>query len=101
MRDAPAIRLGGIAANLARIASLAGNLAHRQVVLDLIEETKWFIEWTAPSEEPERAERLVELQITLAILENQIKSGKLDTSNTIVAAEQWRDEVLHMSGLLM
>ncbi len=40
-------RLGELAANLARIASFCGNDLNNEAVFSLIEESKFFIEWTA------------------------------------------------------
>ena len=100
MRDASPIRLGGIAADLARIASFASNPANRQAILDMLEESKWFIEWTAPSEEPSKAARLVEIQVSLALMEYRLHRGDLDFASLSRLAAEWSDEVLGMSGLL-
>jgi len=100
MQDDVPVRLGGIAANLARIASFAPNPANRQAVFDLIEESKWFIEWVAPSTDPDAAARLVEIQVSLALLENRLLSDRLDMTTLVEAATKWRDEALEMSGLL-
>ena len=44
MRDEPPVRLGGLAANLARIASFSDNARHRMPVIGLIVESQHFIE---------------------------------------------------------
>lgn len=100
MRDDVPVRLGGIAANLARIASFAPNPANRQAVLDLIEESKWFIEWAAPTADLDTAARLIEIQVSLALLESRILGNRLDMTTLVKTASEWRDEVLEMSGLL-
>jgi hypothetical protein len=100
MQDPPPIRLGGLAANLARIASFADNPSHRQAVLDLIEESKWFIEWAAPTTEVHVAARLAEMQLSLALLESRMRSGGTDSAAIICDAQSWSEEVLAMSGLL-
>jgi len=100
MQDPPAIRLGGIAANLARVASFAGNPLNRQAVLDLIEESKWFIEWAGPSEDADMAARLAEIQVALAVTEARMRSGNADTAALSRDAAAWSDELLDMSGLL-
>jgi len=41
------IRLGGLAANLARIESFSNDPKHDEVVLGLVRESQLFIEWTA------------------------------------------------------
>jgi hypothetical protein len=99
MQDPPAIRLGGIAANLARIASFAGNPLNRQAVLDLTEESKWFIEWTAPLADVEVAARLAEIQVSLALTEMRLRGGRQDIGAMISAASDWSGELLEMSGL--
>lgn len=47
LRDSNAVRLGNIAANLARIRSFSNNPANRAAVRDLLEESRYFIEWSA------------------------------------------------------
>ncbi len=100
MADPTSVRLGGIAANLARIASCAANPQNRDAVLDMIEESKWFIEWAAPSAEVDVAARLVEIQVSLALSESRLRSGAEVPSQIAQAASAWSEEVLQMSGLL-
>src|SRR5215467_4439295 len=67
LQDDVPVRIGGIAANLARVHSFSkkqGNIAAVDVV---IQESKWFIEWTAAEVEIDTAAQLVELQIQLAL----------------------------------
>ncbi|TXT23563.1 MAG: hypothetical protein FD131_5196 [Rhodocyclaceae bacterium] len=45
LRDPLPIRLGGLAADLARIASFSENPANRHAVASLLEEGKYFAEW--------------------------------------------------------
>ena len=93
------IRLGGIAANLARVASSASNPANRPAVLDMIEESKWFIEWAAPTLDIDVAARLAEIQVSLAMLESRINQG-MAASEIADQAASWSEEILNMSGLL-
>lgn len=51
LRDDLTVRLGGLAANLSRIKSFAGHDANREAVESMIEESKYFIEWTAAEAE--------------------------------------------------
>ena len=53
LHDALPVRLGALAANLARIKSFSSDPEHRDVVEGLLEESKFFIEWTAGDAEPE------------------------------------------------
>jgi hypothetical protein len=68
-------------------------------VLDMIEESKWFIEWAAPSLEIDAAARLVEIQVSLAMLESRLHNGR-DAGHLMDQVPGWSEEVLRMSGLL-
>jgi hypothetical protein len=67
MKDGLKERLGGIAANLARIASFSANPKNRNAVESMLEETKFFIEWIAPDAPLNVQAFLVEVQIQLAL----------------------------------
>jgi hypothetical protein len=60
-------RLGGIAANLARIASFSINPQNWEAVQTMLEETKFFIEWTAPDAPLNVQAFLVEVQIQITL----------------------------------
>jgi hypothetical protein len=103
LRDDLPIRLGGLAANLARIKSFAGHEANRDVVESLLDESKFFIEWTAADMEVDTAAELIELQIQLAQWQRRWISIWADPAQRIKVAEQsrlWSERVLDMSGLL-
>ena len=55
LKDAIPTRLGGLAANLARVSSFAKNPGNRDAVYLLLDESKWFIEWTAAETEIDTA----------------------------------------------
>ena len=99
LRDDTPVRLGGIAANLSRISSFSDDLAHGPAILDMIEESKWFIEWVAPSLDIDAAARLAEIQISLATIESQLNRG-MEASHIASQAAAWSEEILNMSGLL-
>jgi hypothetical protein len=103
MRDALPIRLGGLAANLARVESFSDHPDHRDVVESLLEESKFFIEWAAPEAElPVQAE-LVELQIRLAEWQQTWADIWADPMKRSAVAEQarsWSNRVLKLAGLL-
>ena len=67
LQDAVPVRLGGLAANLSRIASFSQHAGIRETVSDIMLETRWFIEWTALELEVTKAADLVKLQIQLAL----------------------------------
>ena len=67
LQDGLRTRLGGLASNLARIASCSSNPDDWEAVQSMLEESTFFIEWAAP-EAPLRIQAtLVELQIQLAV----------------------------------
>jgi len=103
MRDGLEIRLGGLAANLARIASFSGRMKNHGSVEYLIEESKWFIEWIVPDASPEMQAELVELQIQLALWHRAWKDGMMEgyrLDDMISHAQTWSDRILEQSGLL-
>lgn len=103
LQDELPTRLGGLAANLARIKSFSRNTANIDVVKSLIEESKFFIEWTALDAEIETTARLVELQIQLAIWQwswESIWSDEVQRTSVAEKSQNWSNSVLEMSGLL-
>jgi hypothetical protein len=103
LRDALPIRLGGLAANLRRVGSFAQHAANREAVEGLLDESKYFIEWTAGEAEVAAAAELVELQIQLARWQRNLERIWADTQQRQQVSEQsraWSDRVLDLSGLL-
>lgn len=103
MRDELPIRLGGLAANLRRVQSFAKNDANRDVVENMLDESKHFIEWTAAEADIDQAAELVELQIQLAHWQYKWHDIWSDPVRRREVAEQsgrWSDRLLELSGLL-
>jgi hypothetical protein len=103
MQDDLPVRLGGLAANLSRIKSFSANENSSDTVASLIDESKMFIEWTAAQTEISVAEKLVDLQIQLALWQLRWPEIWPDTSRRARVAEEansWSRQVLAMSGLL-
>jgi hypothetical protein len=103
LRDALPIRLGGLAANLARIRSFSDHPDHREVVAGMLNESKFFIEWAAPDAELDSQAALVELQIQIARWQHGWTDIWTDPARRKAVAEQageWSKRVLEMSGLL-
>ena len=98
LQDPLPIRLGGLAADLARIASFSENPRNHAAVSSLLEEGKWFAEWAAPEAPLEVQEKLAQVQIQLAIWHhgwlNGIPQPELSTQ-----AQRWSEELLKLSGL--
>lgn len=103
MLDAPPIRLGGLAANLARIQSFSDHPDHRDVVESLLEESAFFIEWTATELELDTCVALAELQRLLVRWKHTWTMVWADPSLRAEVAQQagaWSQRVLHIAGLL-
>lgn len=103
LSDGLPIRLGGLAANLGRIRSFAGRGASDEVVETLMDESKHFIEWTAPEADIETAATLVELQVELALWQRRWPLTSADAPVRDQIAQEagvWSDRLLQMSGLL-
>ena len=103
MQDVLSIRLGGLAANLARVNSFSDHPDHCEAVEYLLEESKFFIEWTVPDSELNVQAELVDLQIQLAVWQHnwtQIWNDPLQRTAVAHQAGEWSKKVLDMSGLL-
>lgn len=92
MGDSKAIRLGGIASNLNRLANLSKTPGFDQHTFQaVLDETKFFTEWTAKDLKLKEQVQVLALQRTLAGL-------------TPVDAEkktrQWANKILSISGLM-
>lgn len=103
VRDPLPVRLGGLAADLARIASFSQNPANLGPVADLIREAAHFIEWCAPESDLESRVTLLELQRHLAHWRLWLSHRFSDQTwrdQVIAEAQRWNQRVLEMSGLL-
>src|SRR5438093_334156 len=103
LRDPLPIRLGGLAANLARVESFSNHLDHSEAVERLLDESKYFIEWTAPEANLQLQTELVELQRQLARWQHEWRTIWADPIKRATVAEQagaWSKKVLDRSGLL-
>jgi hypothetical protein len=102
LHDPIPVRLGGLAANLARVASFSKHDGHREAVSATLQESKWFSEWIAPEIEKEVTAELIRLQIQMAIWQIQ-SNGKwndnLWRSELATQSEQRSQRILQMSGL--
>ncbi len=103
LRDDLSIRLGGLAANLRRMKSFAAHAGGANAVASLIEESKYFIEWTASDSPIDTAAQLVRLQVELARWQLTWAQRWSDSAHREQLGESalaWSDRVLHLSGLL-
>jgi hypothetical protein len=99
-------RLGGLAADLARIASSARHPAGSESVAAMLEESQYFIEWTAGDlveTDIEAAAELVDIQVMLALWRRawaDASQNPHQRSLLSLQAKKWSDQVLGYSGLL-
>ena len=97
------IRLENLASNLAGIKSQSQNAPNGELIENLLQECKLFIEWTAQDAEIEIAAELVELQTQLACWQYSWAEIRSNVQQRIKVSEQvkiWSEKVLNMSGLL-
>ena len=102
LHDPIPVRLGGLAANLARVASFSKHDGHREAVSATLQESKWFIEWIALEVEKQDTAELMRLQIQMAIWQiqsNEKWNDNLWRSELATQSEQWSQRILQMSGL--
>ena len=104
-----ATRIGGLAANLARVASFvkpdleADNSNNLKAVETIIEESKFLIEWIAPDLPLDVQTKLVELQIQLSLWHlkfSEISQKPESLKKMITQASVWSKELLKLSGLM-
>ncbi len=103
LKDPLPTRLGGLAANLARVNTFSRNEDNQDAVYSLMNESKYFIEWTATEAELEVTAQLVELQIQLAFWQHGLANIWVDKEKRQEVAKQsrqWSDKILELSGLL-
>jgi hypothetical protein len=103
MRDPVPVRMGGLAADLARIGSTASNPANSRVIQVLLEETRRFIEWTALETSLRVAHQLVDMQVALTLWLHVWPQAQHEPTQRALLAHQcrwWSDWVIQESGLL-
>ena len=102
LRDPLPRRLGGLAATLGRVSSVARNSSDPANVVRLLEEAKYMIEWTAADAEPEIAAELVSMQTLVNLwlrVWDSTSQHKQQRVLLSVQAKQWSDRALDFSGL--
>jgi len=103
LQDSIPVRLGGLAANLARVVSFSKHDDHREAVSATLQESKWFIEWTAAELEINDTAELARLQTQMALWQLQSHKRWNDNnwrSELTGQAQSWSQRILQMSGLL-
>jgi len=96
-------RLGHLASDIARIYSFLDNPANFDTLKDVIEESKYFIEWAAP-DAPSNVQALFSsIQSKLALCHLHILNNRKDPAeleDLKASAKDWSQRLLEMSGLL-
>ncbi len=103
LRDPLPRRLGGLAATLGRISSVARKSSDPANVARLLEEAKYLIEWTAADAEPEVAAELVSMQTLINLWSKaweQDSQNKAQRTLLSVQAKHWSDRAMDFSGLV-
>ena len=103
LREPLPIRLASLASDLGRVSSSARHLTGAESVAIMLEEGRYYIEWTAADAEPEVAAELVDIQRMLLLWSKcWPEAQKNVTQRTLlsVQAKKWSDQVLGYSGLL-
>ena len=102
LKDPVPIRLAGLAADLGRVASSARYSSGSASVDQMLEESQYFIEWTAAETKPEIAVELVDIQLMLSLWRKAWPEAQHSTTQrTLLSfqAKKWSDKVLDFSGL--
>lgn len=97
LRDTLPVRLAGLATDLSRVASSARRATGSEAVAAMLEESQYFIEWTAAEAPVEVAEELVNLQVMLALWRRawpEAQHSPVQRSLLATQAKQWADQVM-------
>ena len=103
LRDPLSTRLAGLAADFMRITSSARRATGSASVAEMLEESQYYIEWTAAEAEPEIAGELVDIQRLIAAWRRAWPTAQQNPEQRIllsIQAKKWSDQVLEYSGLL-
>ena len=103
LKENATMRLGHLASDLGRIASLLGMRVGGETVKTVIEESKFFAEWAAPEVEPKVQELLADIQSFLALTELEWNGSSDRSEWRGVTARQlryWSDELLKKAGFI-
>jgi hypothetical protein len=102
LRDSIPIRLGGLAANLARVNSFSSNPKHNEAVARLLNESRYFIEWTTTEAELEIQHELVEIQLRMSIwiaTWDKIWNDPILRAQMAKESSDWSASILKFAGL--
>lgn len=95
--------MGHLASDLAKISSFLENPKNTKAVSDILEESKFFIEWLAPEAPIHIKELFSEMQPKLALWQLLIfrnKEAQLNKKDLQHATKIWSSKLIKLSGLL-
>jgi len=96
-------RLGHLASDLMRVSGFLNNIKNRKVVTDILEESKFFIEWAVPDAPSHIQELFSEMQPRLALWHRHLLMAKEDSKEIEELAKntnRWSAQLVQFSGLL-
>ena len=99
LKDTVPKRIGALAANLARISSFSKDANNLKLIRSLLGESEHFIEWTVQETAIDLQERLVEMQIQLAVCSYRLDRGQNELHEFSSKFKKWSQELLEISGL--
>lgn len=97
-------KIGHLASDLARISTFIENSFNEKAVMDILAESKFFIEWAAPEATLEIQEFLSEMQSRLALWHYRLSQNKKTPSELERLKEttkSWSKHLIEISGLLV
>lgn len=98
------MRLGHLASDLARVHTFLENSMNIKATEDVLEESKFFIEWTAPEAPFDVQVLLSEMQLRLALWQCHLQKQKekfAEREELKKTAKSWSQQLLEISGLLV
>jgi len=96
-------RLGHLASDLMRIAGFLDNVKNRKAVMDILEESKFFIEWAAPDAPLHIQELFSDMQSRLALWHRHLlmmREDPKEIAELTKSARHWSLRLVQLSGLI-
>jgi hypothetical protein len=103
MKEPPGRRIGHLASDLARISAFLDNPKNKTIVEDMLEESKYFIEWAAREAPLHVQELFAVIQPKLALWQRHLKQGTNDStelSELKKTTKIWSLSLVELSGML-
>jgi hypothetical protein len=101
LKDPWPTRLAGLAADLGRVSSSARRATGSESVAQMLEESQYFIEWTAAELDLEMAAELVKIQVLIALWRRAWPEAQHNPQQRIILSAQakvWAEQILGWAG---